>query len=373
MHPYQTLPDRCFWRRAVADTPWRDLQLTEAPRFTLQPQDRVATAGSCFAQHITRHMRRNGLQPFVAEPAHPFVQATDPALAESHGLYAARYGNVYTARQMLELLRQARGTMPMVEDFAEHEGRWFDLLRPGVPAEGFDTLAEAVADRRHHLHCVRRMFETVEVFVFTLGLTECWQHATAGHTYPMCPGTLRGRFEPALHRFHNFTVAEVAADLQALIDEAHELNPALRFIFTVSPVPLVATQGPDHVLVASAYSKAVLRAAVGQVVAQREDAAYFPSFEIVSHPASFGQYLASDLREVTERGVAHVMACFLQTFYPQRLPSAPAVPAQALATSMAAALPGDAPVTECEEVFNEARQRAAAAQPARAPAAAAGA
>lgn len=363
MHPYRSLPERHFWRRFVSDTTWRDLPFMDAPKFTLQPGDRLATAGSCFAQHITRYMKRSGLQPYVAEPAHPFVQAADPALAESYGQFSARYGNVYTARQMLELLRQAAGTMPMVQDFAEHDGRWFDLLRPGVPKTGFASLAEARADRSHHLHCVRRMFETVDVFVFTLGLTEAWQHAASGHTYPVCPGTARGRFDPALHRFHNFGVAEVVADLDALIDEARALNPALRFVFTVSPVPLVATRSSDNVLVASSYSKAVLRAAVGQVTGQRAEAEYFPSYEIIGHAASFGQYLASDLREVTDRGVGHVMACFLAAFYPglrtaalQAAEAAEAAAAPAAAAAAAAHIRQAEPPVECEEVFNEARR-----------------
>ena len=79
MHPYRTLPDRHFWRRFVSDTSWRDLPFMDAPKFTLQAGDRLATAGSCFAQHITRYMKRSGLEPFVAEAAHPFVQAADPA------------------------------------------------------------------------------------------------------------------------------------------------------------------------------------------------------------------------------------------------------------------------------------------------------
>jgi hypothetical protein len=43
---------------------------------------------------------------------------------------------------------------------------------------------------------------------------------------------------------------------------------------------------------------------------------YFPSYEIVSHVASFGQYLQSDRREISERGVGHVMQCFFEAFYP---------------------------------------------------------
>jgi hypothetical protein len=299
-------------------------------------------------------MKRAGLQPFIAEPAHPYLRSSQRALDPTAGLldsyeqFSARYGNVYTARQGLELLRQALGTMPMVQDFAEHDGRWFDLLRPGVPKNGFASLAEAQGDRAFHLACVRRMFETIDVFVFTLGLTECWRHALQGHSYPVCPGTARGRYDPALHRFHNFSHAEVVADLEALIAEARAVNPGLRFVFTVSPVPLVATRSDDNVLVASSYSKAVLRAAVGEVTQRHAQAQYFPSFEIISHAASFGQYLDSDLREVTDRGVGHVMACFLKAFYPTLDDAAPVAPP--------ASAPREEDATpECEEVFNEHR------------------
>lgn len=354
MHPYASLPDRSFWRRFVTDTAWRDLPFMDAPKFTLQASDRLATAGSCFAQHITRYMKRVGLVPFVAEPAHPFVQASGAALLDSYGQFSARYGNVYTARQCVELIRQAAGTMPVINDFVEADGRWFDLLRPGVPAQGFASRDEALADRAYHLHCVRRMFEQIDVFVFTLGLTECWLNVETGHAYPVCPGTVRGSFQADLHRFHNFSCTEVMADLEALIGEARALNPRLKFIFTVSPVPLVATRSAENVLVASAYSKAVLRAAVGEVAARHAFAQYFPSYEIISQPGSFGQYLASDLREVTDRGVGHVMACFLGALYPQ-LRDAGTAPAVAPALQPAPGVRAAAaePPAECEELFND--------------------
>ena len=40
-------------------------------------------------------------------------------------------------------------------------------------------------------------------------------------------------------------------------------TPKLRILLTVSPVPLTATAGDDHVLLATTYSKSVLRAGRG--------------------------------------------------------------------------------------------------------------
>ena len=66
---------------------------------------------------------------------------------------------------------------------------------------------------------------------------------------------------------------------------------------------------------ASSYSKAVLRSVVGDIEKEYDNVIYFPSFEIINSPASLGKYLATDLREVTEDGVEHVMGCFLNSFY----------------------------------------------------------
>jgi hypothetical protein len=352
MHPYSQLPDQNFWKRFVSDTPWPELQLGGAAKFQLNATSKIATAGSCFAQHIARYLAKSGLSTYIAENAHP-LSVEFGGEVESYKLFSARYGNVYTARQCLEMFQQATGLRPMIEDFAEDDNRTYDLLQPNAVPHGFVNRNEARADRRFHLACVRRMFETADVFVFTLGLTEAWCHTKQGHTYPVCPGTARGQYDPHEHQPHNFTHSEVLADLHALVAGLTEINPALKVILTVSPVPLVATYTDQNVLVASSYSKSVLRAACGELQRQYTHVQYFPSFEIVGHVASFGQYLATDLREVAERGVSHVMRSFFATFF-ANLPHpttniGTAEPAPKLPANAGGAALGSA---ECDEMFN---------------------
>ena len=354
MHPYSNLPDKNFWKKSVSDTQWANFPFNSKIKFQLKPDYRLATAGSCFAQHISRYMKKIGLIPYIAEPAHELMQHFGGDV-ESYQAFSARYGNIYTSRQCLELFQQAFGLRPPIEDFVEENGRWFDLLRPNVEKKGFASLQEAKADRLYHLSRVRVMFETTDVFVLTLGLTECWVNAQSGHTYPACPGTVRGQYLPDTHLFKNLTCQEVIQDLETLIAGLHIVNPELKLIFTVSPVPLVATKTDDNVLVASSYSKAVLRAAAGEVESRHQHVAYFPSFEIISHTASFGQYLASDLREVTERGVSHVMRCFLSSFY-GKLSDPSVIPDNQPTSSAIPTIQGGKreilPPPECEELFN---------------------
>ncbi len=349
-HPYSNLPDSSFWRKFVSDVSWRDLNINSHVKFILKDRDKVITAGSCFAQHIARYMKKVGLDIFNAEPAHQLMMEFEGDF-NSYSQFSARYGNVYTARQCKELLMQASGEMQMVQDFVEEKGRWYDLLRPGVQKEGFASLHEAQADRRYHLSRVKQMFLEADVFIFTLGLTECWYHKILGHTYPACPGTVHGSFDPELHIFKNMTYSEIIHDMEYVIEKLHVINPDLKMILTVSPVPLVATRTEQNVLIASSYSKSVLRVVAGDLESRHAHVSYFPSFEIISHVCSFGQYLASDLREVTERGVSHVMDCFLKSFYAE-LPTSGVAPLALSATSKEREM--SLPPVECEEIFNTA-------------------
>ncbi len=324
-HPYRTLPASAFWRQSVAAPAAAELDPVVAAPFRIGTQDRVATAGSCFAQNIARHLSGAGFNYLVTETPHPIVP---PALTQAYnyGVYTARYGNIYTARQLLQLMRRAYGRFtPADSAWQEADGRWTDPFRPQIQPDRFVSRDELEADRTHHLACVRRAFDSLDVFVFTLGLTEAWVSREDGAVYPICPGVSGGQFDPARHVFHNLSVAETTDDLLAAIDLLREVNPAAKVILTVSPVPLVATASGGHALVATTYSKAVLRVAADQVAQQRPDVAYFPSFEIITGHYNEGRYFAADRRSVTEEGVAHVMRVFLRHL--TDMPAVPSVPA----------------------------------------------
>ena len=87
-------------------------------------------------------------------------------------------------------------------------------------------------------------------------------------------------------------------------------NPDLRFLVTVSPVPLTATATDEHVLVATTYSKSVLRSVAGALAMEFADIDYVPSYEIIASPWSKGAFYESNLRTVTAEGVSSVMRVF---------------------------------------------------------------
>lgn len=350
-HPYADVADRALWRRSIASG-FAPADMCRSERPLITREDRVASAGSCFAANMVPFLEQNGLNYLRTEPRHPALSQIPPELL-SYDKFSAAYGNIYTVRQLLQLFRRCLGKFKPIEDRWHLEHGVVDPYRPGMRYYAqSDREFSALNDQ--HLSAVAEMFRQATVFILTLGLTEAWISASDGAVFPACPGTVAGRFDPTQHLFRNFTVTEVSADLDALISEVRELNPEIRFVLTVSPVPLVATAGRDHVINASTYSKSVLRVAAQQAMEAHPAVDYFPSYEIITGPQTGIDYFDSDRRSVSKLGVTTVMESFLSLCetcsdstrgQPQgsKQPHTPAARSAALSSRIAEA--------ECEEAM----------------------
>jgi hypothetical protein len=311
-NPYEGLNARAFWRSAVAHQDPNQLKGLYTRKWEIPRDWKIATAGSCFAQHISRYLARGGFDLIDMEPAPPGLPAVDHTRF-GFSMYSARFGNIYTLRQLLQLVGEVAGTHSPGEICWEREGRFFDALRPGVEPEGLDSPEELLRHRVFHLECVGEMLQSMDLLIFTLGLTEAWVHRDTGTVFPTVPGGIAGGFDPDRYRFYNASYTEIMEDFSALQDLLLSIRgggEAPRILLTVSPVPLTATASGEHVLGATIYSKSVLRAVAGQLSQEHAHIDYFPSFEIISNPAARGQFYAENLRSVRPEGVEAVMALF---------------------------------------------------------------
>ena len=310
--PYNELPGHCFWKPTHAGGP-DAVDPVVRPLFRISRRDRIASAGSCFAQHLAHHIARAGLNYFVTETAHPIVARH--ARDYNYGTFSARYGNIYTAAQLRQLVERAFGEFSPADDmWVGDDGHYYDPYRPAIQPGGFATRTECERDRLQHLAAVRRLVTKADVFIFTLGLTEAWRNARDGAVYPVCPGAVAGSFDSGAHEFVNFGVTDTVRDLTQFIRAVRRRNPGLKVILTVSPVPLVATAVDRSVIESTVYSKSVLRVAAGMVAERFENVAYFPSYEVITAPAGAGRYFAADYRSIRPEGVDHVMRLFLKHY-----------------------------------------------------------
>jgi hypothetical protein len=311
VNPYYGRAPHTYWRQGVAELPWDQVDpVTDVP-FTIGRGERIATAGSCFAQHISATLAQDGYNYFITER----FAGQPGTVDENYGVFPARFGNIYTPKQLLQLFDRAYGLFrPRTDCLALRDGGSADPFRPRIQAGGFQNRELLEADRARHLAAVREMFERSDVFIFTLGLTEYWSAPGDGAVYPLPPGVFSD--EPAAEdcRFGNFGVAEMVGHLAEFIGKLRQVNRAVRLVLTVSPVPLIATYEDRHVLVSTIVSKSALRAAVDEICRNDPHIAYFPAYELIVGPQAAGRFFRDDLREVSPEGVAHVMSLFREHF-----------------------------------------------------------
>lgn len=324
-NPYARLPDSAFWRRSISRLEADDIDPVTCAPFAIGRGDKVATAGSCFAQHISRTLVKEGFNYLVTERA----PETGAAANQNFGVFPARFGNLYTVRQLLQLFQRAYGMFEPADGvWKRPDGKYVDPFRPQIQDAGFATPEQVEEDREAHLAAVQIMFERCDVFIFTLGLTEGWVSLEDGAVFPLAPSVVaegEGRYA-----FKNFGVMEMNADLAEFIRNLRAVNPEVRIILTVSPVPLIATYEPRHVLVSTIYSKSALRVVAEEASRAFDNVAYFPSYEIITGAHSRSRYFADDLREVKPEGVAHVMSIFRRHYLDEEAARARVRPARAL-------------------------------------------
>ena len=310
-NPYSELPKSAFWKTGVAQENPYWIKEIYKKKFDIHKETKIATAGSCFAQHITRHLKQNGFKLLDLEPPPPGLpEASHQKFGYS--MFSARYGNIYSVRQLLQLTQEASGDRSPENFIWEKNGKFFDALRPGVEPEGFDTPEEVFDHRQIHISRVKEVYKKMDLFIFTLGLTEMWIHKESGTVYPTAPGVLAGQYNDDAYEFKNAQFEEIKEDFskfQATLKKLRGEKP-LKLILTVSPVPLTATASGDHILKSTTYSKSILRAAAGQISHNEAGIDYFPAYEIVSNPRMHSSAFSENLRSVRDEIVEVVMKHF---------------------------------------------------------------
>lgn len=130
------------------------------------------------------------------------------------------------------------------------------------------------------------MFKTMEVFIFTLGLTETWMNKDKTIVYPTAPGVVGGRFEQNKFTWVNSNFLDIIKDFKSFEETLQSIRDGkpYRILLTVSPVPLTATYSDKHILTANVYSKATLRSVAGYLSEINDHIDYFPSYELIINP-----------------------------------------------------------------------------------------
>lgn len=307
-------PSAVFWPDPTDTTNNRSLY-SELPwckaHKIIDRTTRIVSAGSCFATEIAHYLMANGFNYLVTEGnGGPDASYEVLGMGELPNASAA-WGILFNTPSFRQLVERAFAyrQLPKVLWSQQYKGEelYFDPFRENV---AFRSIEAYASNYDEHTQAIRQALSEMDVFIITLGLNEVWSFTADDSVFSRSPW----RIAPSLVRRRVMTVEENVSDLMRMTELLRYVNPNVKIICTVSPVPLHATfRGDDqHVVVANAHSKAVLRVAAEEFVRRCPGAYYFPSYEIVTtcteHPWE------PDQRHVSRAAVANVMAAFVEMY-----------------------------------------------------------
>lgn len=148
------------------------------------------------------------------------------------------------------------------------------------------------------------LMQCKHIFI-TLGTAYYFHNTALEITVANChkqPGDL---FERKLLSFN-----ETILLLNDIITLIKKHSPKVMIHFTISPVRHLRDG-----LIANAQSKAILRAAVGEVVQQYKDVFYFPAYELILDDLRDYRFYAADLTHPNQLGIDYVWEKFQEVYF----------------------------------------------------------
>lgn len=245
----------------------------------IRPDTQITAFGSCFAANISNWLSKRKFRVLNKDEKarNAYVVACGEGMVNS-----------FVIRQQFEWA---------------WENKTFDgALWHGYKAEEYGYDPEVQAE-------TKRIFDETDFFILTFGLSEIWYDEPTGNVFwRTIP---KDAYDPARHKFRVSTVEENRDNLRAIYRLIRKHRPEAKILFTLSPIPLIATFRDVSCLTANSVSKAVLRVAIDEVVREyRHEGAlsYWPSYELVTDV--FALPFKSDRRHPEGAVLDYVMTLF---------------------------------------------------------------
>ena len=244
-------------------------------------EHKVLAFGSCFADEVQNYLRKRQYN----------IPPIDKCSVTKCG---AGMVNTYTIRQQFEWAYD--------ESSSENpDDVWH-----------FDPAIPPAWQLKKDKQITRELFDTTDVFIITLGLSEVWYEKATGYVFWKAISS--EIFDEEKHGFRVTTVEENKQNLSRIIELIKKYNPKATIVLTVSPVGLKATFRPVSCITANCVSKSVLRVAIDELIrdGNQSNVFYWPSYEIIT--ASHTHQFEADHRHPKRESVERIMRLFHKYF-----------------------------------------------------------
>ncbi len=141
--------------------------------------------------------------------------------------------------------------------------------------------------------------------IITLGTAFVYKHSEGKKYVANCHKVPQKAFKKELIK-----TPEIQKSLENIVSQCRALNPDLQFIFTVSPV-----RHAKDGLVQNTRSKAQLISAIHEVIDQKENTAYFPSYELLLDELRDYRFYTQDMLHPNATAIQYIWEKFAATWF----------------------------------------------------------
>jgi GSCFA family len=243
--------------------------------------DQILSLGSCFAENIGRKLAGSCFDVDI----NPFGVLYNPvSIANSIGMILDK--KVFSA-----------------SDLFENKELWQSFSHSSLFSDtNVDGCLEKINQR---LTQASQRMSQVKVLLITFGTAWVFEEKKSGRVVSNCH-----KLPAADFMRRRLTVSEIVEQYSQVISRLLSNNPALKIIFTVSPIRHFKDGAHENNL-----SKSTLLLAVNELQNNHEQVHYFPAYEIMMDELRDYRFYASDMCHPSEQAVEYIWERFGEAFF----------------------------------------------------------
>jgi hypothetical protein len=283
------------------------------PKFKFDKNVKIFTIGSCFAREIEFALISMNIKVLSAI----FLDNSNEIDLSTFKLtkHASELLNRYSVPSMYQEIMNLLSRGNFLSNkllYEQSEGKFIEAHYTGLMGElPYEKLFEFRSKLTNALSA--RLIQS-DVVILTLGLNEFWVDINSTlvlNTIPSFP-FLKARANDLKVCFGR--PSEISDLLSQICTKLKEVNPNIKILITVSPVPLEYSFLADDVILENQAAKSVLYSAAIEMAFLYDFVDYFPSYECVNFSESSFAW-KPDKRHVQQEAVKSIMKLAISSYF----------------------------------------------------------
>ena len=248
--------------------------------FQISYQDPILLLGSCFSDHIGTFLTKNR-----------FFVHSNP------------FGTLFNPVSIANALKMTMEPELFSEEYRYFfDNRWVSFAHHGSFAHSDEK--QFIAQINKQWNDTQAFLKQTRFLFITFGTAYCYRFVERDLIVANCHKIPNTQFEK-----NRLKIDEIVQIYKDLVQKMQQLNPAMKIIFTVSPVRHLGDGFHENQL-----SKSILLLAIEQLT-DAETVFYFPAYEILMDDLRDYRFYAEDLCHPGENAVRYIEEIFADTFF----------------------------------------------------------